>query len=99
MRPPPLKHVPRLAGAKLVVQEREGPKRAGILIREVAPGSPARRNGLRSGDLILSVRRPGTGSHPVSDVESFRGLVKENRPILLNLLRGKRAMFLALRPQ
>ncbi len=84
----------RLAGAQLVVQEQEGPKRAGILIKEVAPGSPARRNGLRSGDLILSVSR-----RPVSDLESFRRLVKKSQPILLNLLRGKRAMFLALRPQ
>ena len=84
----------RLAGAKLVVQEQEGPKRGGILVKEVAPGSPARRNGLRSGDLILSVSR-----RTVSDIESFRRLVKKNQPILLNLLRGKRAMFLALRPQ
>ena len=83
----------RLAGAKLVVQERDGPRRGGVLIKEVAPNSPARRNGLRSGDLILSVNR-----REVADIESVRRFVKEDRPILLNLLRGKRKMFFALRP-
>ncbi|MDD9869873.1 MAG: DegQ family serine endoprotease [Gammaproteobacteria bacterium] len=83
----------RLGGAKLVVQEETETARAGVLIKEVAQGSPARRNGLRSGDLILSVNR-----RRVKNIEQIRDLVEKGRPILLNMLRGKRAMFLALRP-
>lgn len=83
----------RLGGAKLVVQEETETARAGVLIKEVAQGSLARRNGLRSGDLILSVNR-----RRVKNIEQMRDLVEKGRPILLNMLRGKRAMFLALRP-
>ncbi len=83
----------RLGGAKLVVREEAESERGGVLVREVAQGSPARRNGLRAGDLILSVNR-----RRVKDIEQMRGLVDKDRPILLNMLRGKRAMFLALRP-
>ncbi len=83
----------RLGGAKLVVQEETETARAGVLLKEVAQGSPARRNGLRTGDLILSVNR-----RRVKNIEQMRDLVEKGRPILLNMLRGKRAMFLALRP-
>lgn len=39
---------------------------AGVLVVEVASGSPAHAAGLKPGDVIVQV-----GTHPVSDVASF----------------------------
>lgn len=68
----------------------------GVVVAEVAPGSPAARKGLRPGDVIAMV-----GSKPV---ESPEDVVQEvarvrdaNRPtVLLKVVRGTQSRFVAL---
>jgi Do/DeqQ family serine protease len=64
----------------------------GVLIAEVEPGSPAWRNGLRKGDLIVSANR-----QPVESVEQLQQIATRSQTLLLNLQRGNSALFLYLK--
>ena len=64
----------------------------GVLIAEVEPGSPAWRNGLRKGDLIVSANRK-----PVESVEQLQQIAARSQTLLLNLQRGNSALFLYLK--
>lgn len=63
-----------------------------VMVREVAPGSPAYRAGLRDDDIILSVNRQS-----VSTLEEFRDRARGTGELLLHLQRGSGALFLVLR--
>jgi serine protease Do/serine protease DegQ len=64
---------------------------AGVLVSELERGSPAWGNGLRKGDLILSINR-----RPVASVADLGELETGNGQLLLNLQRGRRALFILL---
>jgi serine protease DegQ len=84
----------RLAGATLS----ELPERfrqqgiEGVLVSEVAPNSRAALTGLRSGDLITAINR-----RDVADLSALQSrLAQPPEAILLTLVRGRNAYFLAL---
>ncbi len=86
---------PRLAGAVLgPIPEGSPPhgRADGVLVLEVAPGSPAWFAGLRPGDVIVQANRK-----PVADVDDLRRAVRGSEALLLNVRRGDGALFLLLR--
>lgn len=65
----------------------------GVLVKAVEAGSPAWNAGLRPEDVIVSVNR-----QRVTDVETFRSIVRQSEGALLfNIRRGNGAFFLLLR--
>ena len=80
----------RLSGA--VLSESDDVEKPGIEIKEVKGGSAAQRNGLREGDIIVATNR-----RTVRDFDDFKALIKEDKPLLLKVLRGSYSMFLVLR--
>lgn len=86
---------PRLAGATFGNIEESSPyygRVQGVMIYSIKRGSPAAQSGLRAGDIITSVNK-----QPISNLEEFKPLVQGADELLLNLVRGNRAMFLILR--
>jgi serine protease Do len=68
----------------------------GILVANVAPGSPAAKADIRSGDVIRQVNKK-----PVKDVEDFKQKIetaKDQETILLLIQRGENTLFAALTP-
>lgn len=65
----------------------------GVLIAEVAQGSPAAQAGLEAGDIVRSVNL-----HPVGSVDELQQVLKAERGALaLNILRGNSQIFLVMR--
>lgn len=83
-----------LGGATLAEPESGHPLyRAGVYIKQIEPGSPAARAGLRPGDLITSVNR-----RDIHDINDFqKAAAAGGDELLLNIRRGNRAFFLMLR--
>jgi len=66
---------------------------AGIMVFEVATGTPAWAAGLREGDVITSVNR-----QQLADLQSFLALVSRAKgQLLLGVLRGNRAAYLVIK--
>ncbi len=66
---------------------------AGIMVFEVATGTPAWAAGLREGDVITSVNRQA-----VDDLPAFLGLVSQIKgALLLGVLRGNQSAYLVIR--
>lgn len=64
----------------------------GIVVRDIEPGSPASRSGLRPGDVILEVNR-----QEVASVEQLtRAYQQADRRILLLVYRDQGTLFLAI---
>jgi len=63
----------------------------GVLVKDVAGGSPAAQAGLRPGDVIVSANRK-----PVKNISQLRQAVKPNGSLLLNIQRGDGALYLYL---
>jgi serine protease Do len=84
-------------GVKLGVMlaPRGEPGKAGVTIAEVAPGSPAARNGLRPGDIIMRA-----GSATVNGPDDVAGAVRsaasEDKPVLLLVERGDHRRYVAI---
>ena len=84
-------------GVKLGVMlaPRGEPGKAGVTIAEVAPGSPAARNGLRPGDIIVRA-----GSATVNGPDDVAGAVRsaasEDTPVLLLVERGDHRRYVAI---
>ena len=86
---------PKLAGITFEEIDAASPyygRIQGVILYKVERGSPAWQAGLRSGDIITSINR-----QPVSNLEELKPLVKNQPDLLLNIVRGDRAMFLLLR--
>ncbi len=80
-----------LAGAQLVEQDLTSGRRV-VVVADVEPGSPAGQAGLRPGDLLLSVNR-----REIQSLEHLAQAVpRPNDPLLLNLQRGRSALFVLL---
>jgi serine protease Do/serine protease DegQ len=63
----------------------------GIVVSGVAASSPAWRAGLRKGDVIVSANRKA-----VHNLVEFKQAIQGNDSLLLNVRRGKGALFLYL---
>ncbi len=63
-----------------------------VLVKGIDPNSEVFQQGLRQGDLILTVARVH-----IDDFDDFRRAISPTQPILLQLHRGGRNLFLALR--
>jgi len=63
----------------------------GVLVDNVESGSPAARAGLRKGDVITSVNR-----RAVTNTAEFQQLAAASNTLLLNVQRGRGALFLIL---
>jgi len=85
---------PRLAGAVLanVSKDTVQGKVEGVVVAEVAPGSPAMISGLRKGDVIAQANRKA-----VKDIDSMQAAIGNSDALLLNIQRGGGALFLLLR--
>lgn len=85
---------PRLAGAVLGMVEEmtERGRVEAVAITEVVPGSPAAAAGLRAGDIILSVNR-----RKVESLEDVRRHAGGTQSLLLNIQRGRSALFMLLK--
>lgn len=66
--------------------------RGGVGVISVEPGSPAWRSGLREGDIVLSVNRQRIGNLE----EMRKAATLSDQSLLLNILRGDRALFLVI---
>ncbi|HYY15938.1 MAG TPA: PDZ domain-containing protein, partial [Gammaproteobacteria bacterium] len=94
-RPGELKN-PRLSGTTFENLPKDSPaygKVQGVMVREVERGSRAWANGLRPGDIILSVNQ-----QPVSDLkEFFERVNKEDSALLLHVLRGNAVAYMVVK--
>ena len=80
-------------GVMLVPRGESG--EAGVMIAEVAPGSPAARNGLRPRDVIVRAGSK-TVSRPDEVAGAVRAAASEDRPVLLLVERGERRRYVAI---
>jgi Do/DeqQ family serine protease len=87
----------KLAGVGLAAIPAEHPLHGeveGVLVREVESGSNAAEAGLRPGDIIVSAdQQPVSGPDDLAAVLRAHG----DGPLLLNVRRGRGALFLAIR--
>ena len=92
----PGSRIPKLKGAVFGPLTEELPlhgKVAGVLVIEVATGSPAWNAGLRDGDVITSVNR-----QPVREPDDVLRMASAvDGPLLLNIRRGDGALFVLIR--
>ena len=63
----------------------------GVLVLNVEKGSPAARAGIRKGDVITSVNRK-----KIKTLADFKAAIKGSKKLLLNIQRGRAALFLYL---
>ena len=83
---------PKLTGAQLGAIPENSPLHGqvqGVMVLGVEPGSAAAHAGLRKGDVIVSANR-----QPVSSVDELRQAVAGSNSLLLNIQRGRAALFL-----
>ncbi len=81
----------RLAGATIEEQEKSG--KMYLVVTEVQQGSAAWNAHLREGDIILSVNRT-----PVHSLEEMRRIIGDSdKQILLNIQRGRSALFVLIK--
>ena len=68
----------------------------GVLIKEVMPSSPAARQGLRAGDIILKVGS-ATVNAPKDVVSEVRKMKSKSKPVLLLVQRDGRQRYVAVK--
>jgi serine protease Do/serine protease DegQ len=85
---------PGLQGAELETLDASSPRfegQSGVLVANVAPGSPAAQRGLRPGDIITGVNR-----QKVENLGDFRRHA-QGQSLLLNIRRGNANLILPIR--
>ncbi len=84
----------RLGGVSLQIVATDDPGLSGdaVLIKEIKSDSHAYKYGLRQNDLILAVNR-----RRIENFSEFRQVLVRERPILLQLHRDRRNLFLAVK--
>ena len=86
---------PRLQGATFGAIEEGDPDYGhlkGIVVLDIAPGSPAWASGLRKNDVIVSVNR-----RAVTTLQEFQKIAQgSRRSLLLNIRRGDGALFILI---
>jgi serine protease Do/serine protease DegQ len=87
---------PRLAG---ITFEDIGPNSPlsgrgirGVVVAQLASGSPAARAGLRRNDVVVAVNR-----QPIASTDELRQIAGESDRLILNLVRGQEELLLMLR--
>ncbi len=83
-----------LLGAELETLDASSPRyegEAGVLVANVAPGSPAAQRGLRPGDVIIGVNR-----RKVTNLKEFQEGA-QGQSLLLNIRRGNANLILPIR--
>ncbi len=83
--------------AELKERLRIRPNVEGVIVEEIDRNSSAAQNGLRQGDVILSLNR-----RPVTSVSEFNegiSLLDPGDVVLLQILRGNNRFFIAFEPQ
>ncbi len=83
-----------LQGAELETLDASSPRyegEAGVLVVNVAPGSPAAQRGLRPGDVIVGVNR-----RKVTSLKEFQDNA-QGQSLLLNIRRGNATLLLPIR--
>lgn len=68
--------------------------RKGVVIVEVASGSPADMAGLQAGDVVKELNRKAIGN--LSDYEKAMAKIQKGKPILLLIRRGGQAMYVTI---
>ena len=63
----------------------------GVIIADVASGSPAAQSGLRRGDIITSANRKN-----INSIAELQSAIKKNKSLLINIRRGNASLFLFL---
>jgi serine protease Do/serine protease DegQ len=81
---------PALAGAELVEVSEDSA--GGVLVRDVAPGSPAAQSGLLADDRIIAVNR-----QRITSIAELRAAAKDQASLLVQLRRGSQVILLPLR--
>jgi hypothetical protein len=79
------------------VEKAANDDQAGVLVSRVYPNSPAARGGLRAGDRLLSLDDRWTDS--LADSDAAIGSVKAGTSVRLRILRDKREIELAIKPE
>jgi Do/DeqQ family serine protease len=85
---------PKLAGASFTDISEDSPlfgRIEGVVVADVEQGSPAWASGLRKGDIITSANRK-----KISNMSEFSQALKGSQSLLLNVQRGRGALFLFL---
>ena len=83
-----------LQGAELETLDASSPRyegEAGVLVANVAPGSPAAQRGLRPGDVVVGVNR-----RKVTNLKEFQENA-QGQSLLLNIRRGNATLLLPIR--
>ena len=78
---------PALDGASLTTADG-----GGVLVQQVADGSPAQRNGLRANDVIL-----GVGRTRVANLEQLRAAVRSGNAFAIMIRRGNSTLVIPIR--
>lgn len=68
--------------------------KSGVLVKDVAPDSPAQLAGLQKGDIIREINRKPVKS--VQDFERLTNQLKPKSPVLVLLTRGNATIFLSI---
>jgi serine protease Do len=84
-----------LAPVDETARQRLGVDARGVLVQRVEPNSPAAENGIRPGDVIVSVNDREV-SRPSEIAEEWAKSRRENKPILLRVNRDGQYLFVAI---